>query len=410
MLPTLPTQSSEVIILAKYLLSWLVTNNGLQSVVKINESAFLGPTTYYCYRDPWQVKLALDTATPTLTHSFSSHLENPSVNTDVYSKQIIHKNNMQQSHQVMSGMKIKLGRTVYSRITSDKFHQSSSIQGLGTSNNMTAGQSTSQLVSDNHLLLKLLTKHKIMSDVSATDQKLIAMDNSRLDVSRVSSDDQLGPSQDIIDKEGDFTEKLLDTHLYKHQKDNLNMLFKLWDALKGDLYLIHTISMSYPTIQRMNKGHLRPANTSNSSNSVVNVPLIPKTNIDVKNNKQSIDKSKTVGNSSESLPPRGNASGSTPNGNISSKLQSLDSSSSKLNDNSSYLSDYQQIISRYLYRNAMLSRLKLPYRFIGNIQVDVFGVKDIRGRQDHFSFGHTSTHSIEVYSLIKLTRPPVSVR
>jgi hypothetical protein len=65
---------------------------------------------------------------------------------------------------------------------------------------------------------------------------------------------------------------------------------------------------------------------------------------------------------------------------------------------------YAQSIACYLYRNALLARMQLPYRFLAQLQVEICGLKEIKGRPDHFSFVQSSAQSIESYSIVRLSR------
>jgi len=89
--------------------------------------------------------------------------------------------------------------------------------------------------------------------------------------------------------------------------DDYSMLVKLWDALKGDWYLVHTISLAFPSSQRQ-----------------------------------------------------------VIHGRISRKR---DPNSVGIGGNTS--SEYQLSLSRHLYRNSMLSRMRLPYRYIASFQVRI---------------------------------------
>lgn len=87
-----------------------------------------------------------------------------------------------------------------------------------------------------------------------------------------------------------------------HYDDDFLMLTRLWDALKGDWYLVHSISVSHPSIVGYVSDRLRAdANVSSSAANTVN--------------------------------------------------------------------EYQQSLSKHLYRNAMLARMCLPYRYIASLQV-----------------------------------------
>jgi hypothetical protein len=62
---------------------------------------------------------------------------------------------------------------------------------------------------------------------------------------------------------------------------------------------------------------------------------------------------------------------------------------------------YHTCIARYLYRNALFKRLRLPHRFVAMIQIDTFVLKDLAPHK--FRAGVVSA-PIEVYGVLRLVR------
>jgi hypothetical protein len=65
------------------------------------------------------------------------------------------------------------------------------------------------------------------------------------------------------------------------------------------------------------------------------------------------------------------------------------------------LDPYQSCLSRYVYRNALFSRLSLPHRFTVDLQVDAFGLKEVGTSSTKMA---SSSSSLEVYAVMRLTR------
>ena len=118
-----------------------------------------------------------------------------------------------------------------------------------------------------------------------------------------------------------------DSNNSNNSNNEKNNIIKLWELLKGDLYLLHTISTCYPTEQRQNPGKLL-YNTTN--------------------------KLATLNSNSGSGKSNKNNNVSVTNNNGNRYLKQ---------------SDYQLVIMRYVYRNNLLDYIKLSYRYIATLHV-----------------------------------------
>lgn len=67
---------------------------------------------------------------------------------------------------------------------------------------------------------------------------------------------------------------------------------------------------------------------------------------------------------------------------------------------------YLWCLSRHMIRNCVFAQLGLPQRFTVSLQTDIFGFKEIGGRDNSFSLSSALTTGLELYAVICLARTP----